>query len=117
MKPRPVTRRPLALLLCAGLLLSTSGCLGTSVFAPSRSSRSTAKLGVHLLAAPLVIVAEECGRGLSDVTTYVPLWGLAAGILTFGILVPEWTVYSCVSLPPRRGSASPEGAIPARTRE
>jgi hypothetical protein len=90
-------RRPLTWLLAATLLVSLSGCLGTAVDAPTRSSDSYASLRVHLIAAPTLVRADRCNAGLADVTTYVPLWGLAVGILTFGIVVPEWTVYTCAA--------------------
>ncbi len=88
-------RRLRTLLLSGPLLVSLSGCLGTSIDAPVPSSVSHATLRVHIIAAPILIQADRCRTGLADVTTYVPLWGLAVGILTFGIVVPEWTVYTC----------------------
>jgi hypothetical protein len=80
------------------MVVSLSGCLGTIVEAPTASTPSPAYavLRVHLVAAPRVIRANECKHGVSEVATYVPLWGLAIGILTFGIVVPQWTLYSCV---------------------
>ncbi len=87
--------RAFALLLCATLAISSSGCLGTAVDAPTRQGSAHESLQIHVLAAPTLIRANACLNGLADVTTYVPLWGLALGILTFGILVPQWTVYSC----------------------
>jgi hypothetical protein len=82
-------------MLSGALLLSLSGCLGTVIDAPTRSSDSYASLRLHLVTAPTLIRAERCRAGLADVSTFVPLWGLAVGILTFGIVVPEWTVYTC----------------------
>jgi hypothetical protein len=32
---------------------------------------------------------------LKQVATFVPLWGVAVGILTLGIVVPVTTVYTC----------------------
>ncbi len=94
---RPTLRRTRALLLCAALLGSQSACLGTLVESPARAraADSYATLRWHLIAAPRSIDATECPRGMSDVFTHVPLWGLALGVLTFGILVPQWTIYSC----------------------
>lgn len=91
--------KPVALLLAAVLALSASGCLGTSVESPARArpSAAYATLRWHLIAAPNVIDASECRRGVADVFTYVPPWGLAIGILTLGIVVPQWTVYSCAA--------------------
>ena len=86
----------LTLLLSGIVVVSLSGCLGTAVESPSRSGASYTTLRVHLVAAPALIRADGCRAGLADVTTWVPLWGLAVGILTFGIVVPQWTVYSCV---------------------
>jgi hypothetical protein len=34
---------------------------------------------------------------MSRVTTFIPLWGIAVGILTIGIIVPKTTSYSCVT--------------------
>ncbi len=90
-----VCKRAFALLLCSALVISTSGCLGTSIDAPTRQGSSHDTLRIHVLAAPATVHANACSRGLADVTTYVPLWGLAVGILTLGILVPQWTLYSC----------------------
>ena len=80
------------------LVVSLSGCLGTVVEAPAPSHPSPAyfTLRWHLIAAPRHIRANECRHGISEVATYVPLWGLAIGIVTFGIVVPQWTLYSCV---------------------
>ncbi len=88
-------RSLLTLLLSGILVVSLGGCLGTAVESPSRSSATYTTLRVHLVAAPALIRADGCTAGLAEVTTYVPLWGLALGILTFGIVVPQWTVYSC----------------------
>lgn len=90
-------RRAARLLLAVMLAVATSGCLGTFVEAPSPSTVSYSTLNVHLIAAPAVIEADACTLGLAEVNTWVPLWGLAVGILTFGIVVPEWTVYTCVA--------------------
>ncbi len=58
------------------------------------SSSLAAKLAFQR--SPAVIDAEACRNGLAKVQTWVPLWGIAVGILTFGILVPTTTAYSCV---------------------
>jgi hypothetical protein len=106
----PHTRRLqglLPLLLSGLLLISQSGCLGTAIESPARSSRSYSRFQIHLLAAPTLIRADVCKNGLADITTYVPLWGLAVGILTLGIVVPARTVYSCVAAAPRPPMATP----------
>ncbi len=90
------SRRTLGLLLAALFLASSTGCLGTNIDSHTRGSQSYTSLHIHLLAAPTLIQADECRQGLSEVNTWVPLWGLAVGILTFGIVVPQWTTYSCV---------------------
>ena len=108
--PLPRARRLqglLPLLLSGLLLVSQSGCLGTAIESPARSSRSHSRLQIHLLAAPTLIRADVCENGLADITTYVPLWGLAVGILTLGIVVPARTVYSCVSTSPGPPMATP----------
>lgn len=92
-------RRLAALLLCATLVLSLGGCLGTVIEAPPRAQAgpSYQTLRWHLLAAPNLVRADQCAKGLADITTYVPPWGLAIGILTFGIVVPQWTILSCAA--------------------
>lgn len=92
-------KRLVALCSCALLVLSLSGCLGTSIQAPPRAQAgpSYQTLRWHLLASPTVIRADSCPRGLADVTTYVPLWGLAIGIFTLGIVVPQRTILACVA--------------------
>ena len=88
--------RRLFTLTLAGLLVAAlSGCLGTLVQSPTHQSRSHTTTRVHLLAAPTRIDAHTCPGGLAEVFTYVPLWGVAVGILTFGIAVPMTTTYSC----------------------
>jgi hypothetical protein len=77
-------------------MASLTGCLGTLVRAPTREGVVADTTRVHLLAAPTRIEATPCQDGLAMVFTYVPLWGVAVGILTFGILVPFTTEYSCV---------------------
>jgi hypothetical protein len=88
-------RRLFSLTLAGLLMIALSGCLGTLVQAPSRQTRSHTTTRVHLLAAPTRIDAHVCSGGLAEVFTYVPLWGVAVGILTFGIVVPMTTTYSC----------------------
>ncbi len=92
----PVRKRASAVLLCAAFAISSSGCLGTSVDAPTPHGKAYATLQIHLLSTSASIRADACRNGLADVTTHVPLWGLAVGILTLGIVVPQWTIYSCV---------------------
>ena len=87
--------RTLGLVLAAAFMVSSTGCLGTFVDAPTRHTQSYKQLQVHLVAAPILIRADVCRRGLAEVSTWVPLWGLVIGILTFGIVVPQWTTYSC----------------------
>jgi hypothetical protein len=92
-------RRSPALLLAALLAVSTSGCLGVAVESPARPAqrRTYTTLRWHLITAPRIIDASECTRGIADIATYVPLWGLAVGIVTFGIVVPQRTTYSCAA--------------------
>ena len=88
-------RRLFRLTLTGLLIVALSGCLGTLVQTPTRQSRSHQTTRVHLLAAPTRIDAHVCSSGISETFTYVPLWGIAVGILTFGIVVPMTTIYSC----------------------
>jgi len=89
-------RRLLSLTLAAVVTFTLTGCLGTLVQAPTRSSKQHLTTRVHLIAAPTHIDAHVCPMGMSEVFTYVPLWGVAVGILTIGIIVPMTTVYTCV---------------------
>jgi hypothetical protein len=51
---------------------------------------------VHLIGSSTRIdVQKECPQGIGSTATYVPLWGVAVGILTFGILVPMNTTFAC----------------------
>ena len=94
------TRRPPHLARSAATLalvaaLTSSGCLGTFVESSARSRESYSQLTIHLLAAPAALDAAACRDGLAEVTTWVPLWGLAVGIFTLGIVVPQSTIYTC----------------------
>ena len=89
---RKITRSLLALVLAAAV----SGCLGTIVTAPGSQGRSYGTTRVHIIAAPTSIDAVDCKNGLREVAVYVPLWGVAVGILTLGILVPMNTNFTCV---------------------
>jgi hypothetical protein len=51
----------------------------------------------HIVAAPTLVDAKACGFGVSKSMTYIPIWGIAIGFFTFGILVPQWTGFSCVA--------------------
>lgn len=89
-------KRALSMALSLVLAACLSGCLGTVVESPTKGGKPVASTHPHILAAPFRIDAHVCPRGMSRVTTFVPLWGVAVGILTFGILVPKTTFYSCV---------------------
>ncbi len=80
----------------AACALSLSGCLGTGVVAPvARGQKPIVTTHVHILAAPFRIDAHACKSGMSRVRTFIPLWGVAVGILTIGIIVPKTTFYWC----------------------
>lgn len=83
-------------LLAIALAMAASGCLGTVVRTPARGGQEIGTTMPHILAAPFRIDAHTCQNGLATVTTFVPLWGVAVGILTLGILVPKTTFYTCV---------------------
>jgi hypothetical protein len=87
-----MTRSLIALVLGASL----SGCLGTVVEAPTAKGSSYGDTRVHLIGSSSVVNAADCATGLQEVAVYVPLWGVAVGILTFGILVPVNTTFTCV---------------------
>jgi hypothetical protein len=82
--------------LALTLSVSLTGCLGTIVNAPTNKGRTYGGTQAHLLLAPTEIDARDCPKGLQEVAVYVPLWGVAVGILTFGILVPMNTTFTCV---------------------
>ncbi len=89
-------RRLFTLALTALLSVPLTGCLGTLVHAPTPVAQRTITTRAHLLAAPTRIEAHNCTKGLGEVFTYVPLWGVVVGILTLGIVVPMTTNYACV---------------------
>jgi hypothetical protein len=79
------------------LMAPLSGCLGTVVETPTPEAKPITTTKVHILAAPFRVDAHVCRQGMSRVVTFVPLWGVAVGILTFGIVVPKTSMYHCVS--------------------
>jgi len=78
------------------MMVPLSGCLGTMVQSPTAAGRPNTTTRVHIIWAPTSIDAHMCPNGLSETFTYVPLWGVVVGVLTFSILVPMTTSYSCV---------------------
>ena len=89
--------RSLGVQLFVGLLIvSLMGCLGTSVQTPRKGGQLRTSTDARILAAPFVVRASDCSEGMSQVMTFVPLWGVAVGILTIGIIVPISTSYACV---------------------
>lgn len=79
----------------AFLALALTGCLGTVVEAPVPKGTSYGDTTAHIIGSPTRLDASSCRNGLQEVTTFVPLWGVAVGILTFGIIVPMETVFTC----------------------
>ena len=92
MKMRSISK--VILVLAMGLV--TSGCLGTLVGRPPSKGQVFSTTRAHLLASPTEI-RTPCTGGLAHTFTFVPLWGIAVGILTIGIVVPMTTNYSCVA--------------------
>ena len=86
-----IARCLIALVLAASL----AGCLGTIVETPAGKGKSYGATRAHLIGSSTLISASDCKRGLQEVAVYVPLWGVAVGILTFGILVPMNTTFTC----------------------
>jgi hypothetical protein len=84
-------------LVALGLALSLTGCLGTVVDAPTGKGSTYDGTSPHILLSPTSVDAQACPNGLQQVAVYVPLWGVAVGILTLGILVPMNTTYTCAS--------------------
>ena len=70
--------------------------MGTIILSPRTGGAVRGSTEARIIAAPIVVRASDCTRGLAQVQTYVPLWGVAVGILTIGIIVPITTTYSCV---------------------
>lgn len=83
-------------LIALSLAVSLTGCLGTVVHAPTEKGPSYGGTDAHILLSPTVIEARDCPSGLQEVAVYVPLWGIAVGILTLGIVVPMNTTFTCV---------------------
>ena len=50
---------------------------------------------MHLIGSSTAIKAADCPSGLQEVVVFVPLWGVAVGILTLGIVVPMNTTFTC----------------------
>ena len=82
-------------LVALGLIFALTGCLGTIVKAPTPEGASYGDTRVHIIGSSTAIDARDCRGGLQQVATFVPLWGLAVGFLTLGIIVPMTTVFSC----------------------
>src|SRR5262245_53044540 len=87
--------RTLRLLVALVLIVSQTACLGTIVRAPTAKGESYGDTRAHLIGSSTEINASDCKSGLHEVAVYVPLWGVAVGILTLGILVPMDTVFTC----------------------
>jgi len=77
------------------LIFSLTGCLGTIVKAPTSKGESYSDTRAHLIGSSTEIDARKCPNGMHEVAVFVPLWGVAVGILTIGILVPMTTVFTC----------------------
>ena len=85
----------LVALLATGLVASQTACLATQVVAPTRNGLTQRTTNAHIVALPVHIHADVCRNGLSETITWVPVWGLVVGILTFGIIVPMTTQFTC----------------------
>lgn len=81
--------------LAAGLAVALTGCLGTIVEAPGASGSSYGGTRAHIVGSSTWIDASSCKNGIKEVATFVPLWCVAVGILTIGIIVPMETVFTC----------------------
>ena len=89
-------RRFFKTVLAILMMVALSGCVGTMVQSPKPASRPSYTTRVHILWAPTQIDAHECKNGLAETFTYVPLWGILVGFLTFSIVIPMTTSYACV---------------------
>ena len=90
-------RRIAITLLALALSLSLSGCLGTIVTAPVGGTRTYKSTDVHWVLLPASVNAGDCAKGMREVTVSVPLWGVAVGFITFGIIVPMNTTVTCAA--------------------
>jgi hypothetical protein len=90
-----LVRRALRAAVSLGLAVALSGCLGTIVEAPVASGASYGDTRAHIIGSSTRIDASSCKNGIKEVATFVPLWGVAVGILTIGIIVPMETVFTC----------------------
>jgi hypothetical protein len=88
-------RRPLRAALTLTLVAALSGCLGTIVEGPGATGQRYGDTRAHIIGSSTHIDASTCKNGLKEVATFVPLWGVAVGILTIGIIVPMETVFTC----------------------
>jgi hypothetical protein len=84
-------------LLTALLAVSLSACLGTRVESTRRPAAAYRSTRIHIIGSWSVMDAQSCQSGLSSMTSWVPLWGVAVGILTFGILIPMTSEYVCAA--------------------
>jgi hypothetical protein len=82
-------------LVALALIASLTGCLGTIVRSPLPEGDSYGGTRAHIIGSSTEIDARSCQKGLQSVATYVPLWGVAVGIVTLGIIVPMSTVFTC----------------------
>ena len=82
-------------LTALSLVFSLTACLGTIVKAPTAKGESYADTRAHLIGSSSELDAQSCPSGLNEVAVFVPIWGVAVGILTIGILVPMTTVFTC----------------------
>ena len=87
--------RLLRLFVALALIASQTACLGTIVQSPVPHAESYGDTRAHLIGSSTSIEARDCKRGIQQVEVFVPLWGVAVGILTFGIVVPMSTVVTC----------------------
>jgi len=88
-------RRSARAVSAVGLAVALTGCLGTIVEAPGASGSSYGGTRAHIIGSSTRIDASSCKNGIKEVATFVPLWGVAVGILTIGIIVPMETVFTC----------------------
>lgn len=93
---RRISNGLVALVLC----ISMSGCLASTLHTPATHSREVdSRLNVTLLwgLKPTRVDAKECENGVASSVTVWPIWGAIVAYLTFLLIVPTYTAYTCAA--------------------
>ena len=92
-------RRVLRVFLVGVLCVSLGGCFGSMVQRPAPTMPEAKKqLNVTLLwGLKPTVVETGCEHGVADVVQVWPAWGFAVSVLTFLLVMPIDTVYTCAA--------------------